>query len=291
VTAAAQRVSAIVSDLAHVPARWSVLSQPTPAHMRHAALYRNEPTACMKLGTAGHAVTFDVPYEVFRVENPKTGKVWNRNAKAWDEFEADCEARGVVPLTVAEYDKASAIRDALRGNPDAEALLFGAGVVRERRLVWERDGRACASIPDARRAGDFVADLKVVRSADPAPYRFPLAAKRAGYPGQLMFYREADCYERGVHVESLSCADLYNVAVESSPPYAVTVFRLDPTAREFGQRLLASRWELFRSCEAVNVWPAYSQSIVPLVIEEDRIEGDDYIDPPDEADQHDQEDL
>lgn len=279
----------IVSDLADRPVRWSILSQPTPAHMRHAALFGKEPTAAMKLGTAGHAVAFEVPFEVFDAVSPKTGEVTTRNSKAWKEFEADCIDRGVVPLMPAEYEKACAIRDALHACADARDLLFGADVLRETRLTWIREGRACSGIPDARRPGDTIADLKVVRSSDPAPHRFPRSARDYGYPGQLVFYREADCIDRGVRVDSLLRADLYNVAVESAPPHAVTVFRLDHTAQAYGERLLRAKWEVFRNCEASNAWPAYSQSVVEMSIDDFSQADDDDSD--DDHDGYDKENL
>lgn len=291
--AAASLVEPVRSDLADTPARWSWLwsIMASPAHAREAALRGKDPTISMKLGTAGHAVTFEQPYKVFRKENPKTGKVWNRSAKEWKEDDAQCKAEGSVLLTVKEYDKACRIRDALRGHPDAAALLFGDGVLLEQPIHWHRgaDKRVCSSRPDARKPGQWTADLKVVRSANPAPYMFPLAAKRAGYLGQLAYYREADCFELGRSLDVLG-PDLYLVAVEPFPPWAVTVFELDRTAREHGEKNVAACWELLTAHEAINSWPAYSHSIVPLVVE-DRDDDFSAIDPPDPEDRDDQEDL
>lgn len=257
-----------MSRLAHVPVRWSWLSQfgQSAAHALESALHGKEPTVSMKLGTAGHVVTFEQPFEVFRAVNPKTGAVWTRSAKAWDEAEADCAARGVTLLTVAEYDKACRIRDALRGHSDAASLLFGPGVVVEQRIAWDRDGRACASTPDARKPDAWIVDLKVVRSA--APRKFCIAAWRAGYPGQLMFYREADRHDLGLHPDSLG-VDLFNVAVESSPPYAVQVYELPTATRDYGANLIGRYWEALRVAEECDEWPAYSLGRVMLEIDED----------------------
>lgn len=285
-------IPAIRSDLADVPVRWSWLSHflSSALHAREQALHGKEPTPAMKLGTAGHVVTFEQPYEVFRKTNPKTGKVWNRSAKAWDEDEARCKADGIELLTVAEYDKACRIRDALRGNRDAERLLFGPDVVREQPIHWVRRGRACSSRPDARKPGDWIADLKCVRTA--RPDRFASSCRFNGYPGQLRYYREADCFEMGRHVDSLH-VDLYVVAIEPFAPYAVTVFELDPTAREHGDRTIATCWELLTQAEATNYWGGYAEGVVPLVIpanDEASIDWND-IDPPDPEDRDDEEAL
>ncbi len=290
-TAAAQR-AATISDVAHVPARWSWISHfaSSPLHARHAALHGKEPTAAMKLGTAGHVVTFEQPFEVFREENPKTGEVWNRNSKAWKEFKADREARDIAPLSVKEYDHGCRLRDALRDHSDAAALLFGEGVVREQPIAWTRHGRACSSRPDARKPGDWIADLKTCRTAKPE--RFAAAARWSGYPGQLRFYEEADAFERGRDLGSLRRPDLFIVAIEPFAPYAITVFEFDVTAREFGARSVSACWESLAGAEASNEWPSYSQSIVPFVIESDDagpdpddFDNDNAVDPEDDEEE------
>lgn len=284
---AAQRIE-VRSDLADVPVRWSWLSHflSSALHAREAALHGREPTAAMKLGTAGHAVSFEQPFDVFREVNPKTGKVWTRGAKAWDEAKADRDKRGIALITVVEYDKACRIRDALRSHPEAAPLLFGAGVVREQPIDWTRHGRKCSSRPDARKPGDWIADLKCVKTA--RPDRFTSAARWNGYPGQLRFYREADCFEMGRGVGALG-VDTYNVAIEPFPPYAITVFELDPTARDHGDRSIATCWEALEQAERFNEWPGYAEGIVPLVIEQD--DGEEmFLDDGDQADTEDRDD-
>lgn len=258
-----------MSDLANRPVRWSWLSRflSSPLHARDAALHGKDPTPAMKLGTAGHVVTFEQPYQVFRKENPKTGLVWTRAAKAWDEEEERCKAEGKPLITVAEYDKACRIRDALRGNADAAHLLFGAGTVREQVIHWHRgeEKRACSSTPDARKPGDWIADLKCTRTAEPEKFSrgFPWTT----YAGQLRFYREADCFDTNRSIGRLG-PDLYIVAIEPFAPYAVTVFELDATARDHGDRQIATCWERLIQAERFNEWPGYAQGVVPLSVEE-----------------------
>jgi hypothetical protein len=172
-------------------------------------------------------------------------------------------------LTVKEYDHGCRMRDALRSHADAAALLFGPGVVLEQPIHWARGStlRACSSRPDARKPGDWIVDLKTCRTAKPE--RFTNAAKWSGYPGQLAYYREADKFERGVHVDSLAAADLYIVAIEPFAPYAITVFRFDVTASDYGARQVDTCWGRLVEAEASNTWPAYVESIAPFVIEDD----------------------
>lgn len=247
------------SDLADVPVRWSWLSHfgSSPLHARHAALHGREPSTSMRLGTAGHVVAFDQPYVVWAER---------RAGKLWEEFRERHERDGTVVLSAKEYSHGCAMRDALRSHPLAAPLLYGDGVIREQHLRWERHGRACSSRPDARKPGEWIVDLKTCRTAHPS--RFQAAARWSGYCGQLRFYQEADLVERGLGLGSLRTAGLFIVAIEPVPPYAITVFELDASARRFGERSVAACWEQLVACEASNAWPSYSQSIVPFTADD-----------------------
>jgi hypothetical protein len=61
----------------------------------------------------------------------------------------------------------------------------------------------------------------------------------------------------------------YVVAVESTPPFPVTVMRLTDRALDQGERLCTSWMETLLNCEASNFWPPYAQSIVPLDVPDD----------------------
>jgi len=59
------------------------------------------------------------------------------------------------------------------------------------------------------------------------------------------------------------------IAVEDKPPYVVTTYRLTPDAAEMGHRIWRAHFERLRVCEESNVWPAYSDAVVPLEVDQE----------------------
>ncbi len=259
-----------------VPVRWSWLSRfaQSAAHARHAALRGKDPTPAMKLGTATHAAVFE-PHRLVEY----AGKV--RRGKEWDAFQA-AQAPDAVIVNARELAHAQAVAAALVADPIAAPLLFGDGVIHERKIAWARHGRSCMSTPDARKPGEWIVDLKTCRSA--LPSQFVRAATWAGYPGQLAFYQEADAFDAALDEPR---ADLYIVAVEPFPPYAVTTFRLDDFAIDLGRRTIAAYWNAMTACEASDYWPGYAQSAVTFTADDpDQTFGPMDIEPDAENDNH-----
>ena len=260
-----------------VPVRWSWASQAdvSLAHARHQALHGRDASVAMKFGTAGHAAAF----EPHRLVIYRGGDMTVTDAKGkvkvktytdvkqgamWDAFKAAQPADAVI-VNAKEHAKVTAIAESLRRADAARVdrktgeplpLLFGPDVLRERRIVWTRNGRLCASIPDARNPGRWIADLKLVRSAKPE--RFVRSATWMGYPGQLSFYAQADAADLRL---AMPTADRYIVAVEPFAPYVVVTYKLTPRAVEFGDRQVDRCWDMITSAEAVDHWPGYVDAI------------------------------
>lgn len=256
-----------------VPARWSwvSLADVSLAHAKEQALHGKEASVAMKFGTAGHAAAFEphrlVTYSGGDMADAK-GKIKTYSAvkqgKFWDAFK-EKQKQDAVIVNAKERAKVEAIAAALRV-ADAERvdretgeplpLLFGPGVLREQRIVWTRNGRLCTSIPDARKPGRWVTDLKLVRSAKPE--RFVRSATWMGYPGQLSFYSQADAADLGLAVPT---CDRYIVAVEPYAPYVVVTYKMTPAAMAFGDGQVDRCWGLVMSAEAADHWPGYQQSV------------------------------
>ena len=277
-----------------VPVRWSWLSRfaQSAAHARHAALRGKDPTPAMKLGTAVHAAVFEPHRLVLYAGGEKavidkkgktTVKTYTdvKQGGFWEEFKA-AQAPDAVIINARELAHAQAVAAALVADPIAAPLLFGDGVIHERKIEWARHGRSCTSTPDARKPGEWIVDLKTCRSA--LPSQFVRAATWAGYPGQLAFYQEADAFDAALDEPR---ADLYIVAVEPFPPYAVTTFRLDDFAIDLGRRTIAAYWNAMAACEASDYWPGYAQSAVTFTADDpDQTFGPMDIEPDAENDNH-----
>lgn len=220
----------------------------SPAHCREAIRDSKEPTQPMRIGSAGHSLILGGP-EVVMYEGIRRGK-------AWDQFEQD--NAGKIIVSPAEHEKAHGMADAVKAHPIAQRVLFtpGADMVYERTIDWTWRGHTFRSTPDAR-SDRHIVDLKTTRDAEPDTLM--RQATKLGYHAQLALY--------GLAMEAAigrKPRDYYIVAVESSPPYAVTVLELTGRAIEQGAKLINAWMDRFIECEQASSWPPYTESIVPF---------------------------
>lgn len=231
------------------PVRFSNLKRiaQSPAHYL-AGLSASYDSASMRLGRM-------VDVAILGGEGPV---IWEgtRRGKAWDEFKAEFSDSEIV--TASEYAAASPIIAAIRSHEHAMYLLKSG--IAKKRIYWDWLGRACSGEPDV--AGEFLVDLKTTRCAEPG--RFTKQAQWLSYPAQLAWYRQ------GLLLSGAKPpTQVFIVAVETSPPFPVTVFSLTERAIEQGERLCRVWMERLLSCEATNEWPGYVQCAVDLDVPDD----------------------
>lgn len=225
------------------PLRFSRLKMmgQSPAHFRGA---KGPEGSGIDVGSAAHSMILGGKSVI-----PYPGKI--RNGKAWEEFKAE-HAEAII-LIRREHAAAEGMAKAVQANRDAMRALDGA---REHTFTWKQLGRLCRGTPDVM-GSNFHTELKTGETADPR--RFPWKMLRFCYHGQLAFYSD------GAQLAGLSLPEHnYVVAVEASPPYVVTVFRVSDQAIEQGRRLVRLWFEQMLACEAADFWPGYSQSVVAL---------------------------
>ena len=231
-----------------VPVRFSTLKQfaRSPAHYYHAVQSGYDETASMRLGSGVHAMLLGQPVVKY------SGKT--RNGKEWEAFKANFPGQTI--LNSREWSEAEQIVSSILRDPLAKRVLTDGETVIEQRIDWTWQGRAFRSTPDVRTA-DRVVDLKTCRCAEPD--RFARSAIWMSYHAQLALYLDA-VRESGLGTPR----EAFVVAVESSPPYPVTVLRLTERALDQGRRLCRLWFERLLQCEAANEWPGYVQSIAEL---------------------------
>lgn len=212
----------------------------SPAHYR-AALAEAPDSAGMRFGRLVHTIVLGGP----------PSAVWDgeRRGKAWLEFKAANADREIV--TKSEVEEATRVANAVLTCPAARPFLDGET---ERPVEWDMFGRRFATRGIDILGRDFVADLKTTNDAHPD--RFIRGARRLGYDAQLAGYSEAAA-SIGKPVQRYAL-----IAVETKPPYAVTVFTVGPRVIDNGMRRLRLWTERLIACEEVDEWPAYAQ--VPI---------------------------
>lgn len=229
-----------------VPVRHSNLKlmSLSPAHYWHAC--QRKPDAgqslAMRLGSGVHAMVLGTPVERYSAR---------RAGKDWEAFKRD-HANSTI-LNDREWAEAQAMSAALLRHREAMAILFE-GTTIEQPIEWEYLGRKCRSIPDAR-APYVLAELKTGRTAHPA--MFVRDAIRMHYHCQLAFYAMAI-----EHATGIAPTNVYSVVIEKYAPHPVTILRLTDRVIELGRKTIRLWMEQLLACEAANVWPAYSESIV-----------------------------
>lgn len=181
-----------------------------------------------------------------------------KSSKERDELAA-MKARDPDALWVTQ-EQAVAIDGMRRSIRESELArkMSGTPGARECSIVWDSGGVRCKArvdkvCPDAR----ILVDLKTTRSARPED--FERSALDYGYFEQAAHYTEGaaavwpgEPWQYGI------------IAVEKEPPYAVTVFIVDPVGIEFGARRNAVAWQTLRKAMETNAWPSYSTRVEPL---------------------------
>lgn len=212
-----------------------------------------ETNAAMQRGTAVHAILFGT-----RKVCGYPGKV--RNGKQFDAFVLEHPETEI--LTMADFDKARRMADAVLACKDAGPLLAG---VREETIRFRWNALQCRSTPDVRGA-DFITELKSASTVD--PMRFPWhATRRMHYHAQMRLESIATRVKTGT-----APLDCFIVAVEQNPPHPVQCYRIEERALEEGEKMLMLWSEALKVAEQSGVFPPYTTSIVPLDIPEDEEE-------------------
>lgn len=242
-------LSSVIPPAALPPVRFSHLRAygRSPMHGQHARQQEAEQTYAMQRGTAVHAILF-ATRQVCGYPGSQ------RRGKDYDAFVLEHPDTEI--LTMAEYDKARRMADAVRASKTAEPLLQG---IHEETIRFRWMSLDCRATPDVR-GPDYLTELKTSSTSD--PMRFPWQALRMHYPAQMRMQSIA------TDVHDPSACDHYIVCVESAEPFPVTCFRISEDALEQGEKLLTLWAETLKGCEASGQFPPYTQAICPIDLPE-----------------------
>jgi hypothetical protein len=151
------------------------------------------------------------------------------------------------------FDKAVQMAEALLKNSDSKFYLTNTTHFQEWVTFTHREtGIKCRGILDGRSEKEpkdfpfFLMDLKTTRSADPEKYSRD--AFNLWYNGQFALYTMAFKYNNWLFPEFI------HVCVESSAPYNVNVFRVDPDTIKEAQEELHNTLMAFKYCLDNNFW-------------------------------------
>jgi hypothetical protein len=236
------------------------LIEKSPAHARvaHPRLnpdFERTEEARYDTGTIAHALFLEGDESKLAVA-PEIFTDWKK--KAAQEIRDEARACGQIPLLASQAVEVRAMVAALREQCDAfpvAPVLFTEGVA-EGVLTWEEGDVLCKARVDwLRNDLKTCDDLKTAaRSANPEQWtRSNLWS--IGAHIQAAFYGRGLRAKFGVDPEFRFCV------VETTPPYAMSVVSLAPSALELAEAQIDWALDVWKRCLDNDVWPSYPQRI------------------------------
>lgn len=236
----------------------------------------DDDTVSTKLGTGVHSLLLGQPVVVWDQESDASIKRRDKAAKIgapdpgitkaprsgsqWEEFR-EKNPRALI-LNRSEHDSARRIVDAIMACGPASRLITAPGVIVERTILWDQEGRRRRSTPDLRRSADawgpsFNCEIKTTRDA--SPHRFGVDCERMSYHAQLADQSAAIMAETG-----RAPSATYIICVETSRPHVAQVYEVPPTILERGAKLCSQWLSRLQLYEATDQWGGYSPRIEEL---------------------------
>ncbi len=224
----------------------------SPAHYRASVEEDFEATRYMRIGTIVHFLVLG-PSNVHPLVRYDGG---DRKGNAWLDFQAKTKKEhgdNVEIVTPKEWAQAVPAAESILADRNARRLLEGAR--HEVPISWVDSGIKCATRGLDVVGQRWVADLKLTSCTEPRT--FMRHASKMLYPQQMAFY-EKGCEQNAIDMSE----GMFLIGCESTPPYAVTCFRMPEPVLMHGRKSIALWLERLRSCRENNFYPAYTQTIV-----------------------------
>ena len=180
------------------------------------------------------------------------GVCLNRSTKAGKAQAEEMAAKGIEPITSAEYELASNVANAVWEHPLAKKLLAKGHAEQS---FWRDDketGLTCKARCDFIN-GDTIIDLKTTGEGNSHPDKFIKSVASYLYHLQAAHYLEVIGAKRFVFI-----------AVEKVYPYAISITELDEASLEYGLKLRQDALKLISKCHTDAHWHGYAEEIQTL---------------------------
>lgn len=235
----------------------------SPLHYITSVNSEHKETPAMRLGTATHCAILEPErFEIEYVEAPVIDRRTKDGKAIWSELEQS----GRIVLSSDEYSKVTGMAKAIRGHELASKLISGG--VCEQSVYWDQKVSCldeleilCKGRPDYVKPlnkGYVIVDIKTTQDA--SMYEFQ---RKAYY--KYCYHLQAAHYVRGFEsVTGEKVIAFMYIAVESEPPYAISVFKAEDDYMKAGEQKTLELYELYAKCMAKDEWPSYSTGIQAL---------------------------
>jgi hypothetical protein len=230
----------------------------TPAHYKAKEAYEETPT--MAFGQAAHALILEPSR--FADEYAVAHENLNKRTNAGKEWIADAEAQGKRVITWGEHDALIGMQKSVFACTTAKALLDADGII-EHSGWWTdpRTGLLLKCRPDKIATKlKIIVDLKTTTEAGYEAFTRKIANYK--YHWQAFMYLEGT---RKILDEN-GYQTFLVIVVETKPPYAVAVYRLDEEMLYLASQELAVLMDEFRECQEADRWPGYPDEVQTITL-------------------------
>jgi hypothetical protein len=228
--------------------------------------YRESPV--LDMGKAVHSLILE--YEKQGVVRGPS----DRRGNKWKEAKQQAEKEGKIILTERDYDSALEIAESalfnsefLRGminskNFIAEASIFTTCKKTGMLIKCRPDGLL---VPQDSKGKGVILDIKTTQDASPDGFQREL--RKYNYDLQIAFYLHC------MKCAGLPCSEMYLVAIEKTPPYAVGVHVLSEIYIKHAEKRMIQTLEKIKNAESSKDfstgWPEINQVHLPAWLEDD----------------------
>ncbi len=253
------------------------MMEKSPAHAvaekEERAKAKDTPT--LRFGSAFHCAMLEPDaLELRYIGKPDGMSFATREGKEWRASQTGTILEPLPGAASNPMDHLRRMQDAVFGHKWAGPLLREAGALREVSLSWEESWpyQQSTGSPVVRCKGrpDFIAwpiliDLKTC--LDARPRKFGQQANDLGYFFKMAWYAD------GLVACGLSAPqEVYLIAVEKAPPYAVNVFMVPTETMNAARAFKFLALSRYADCAREGLWPAYPEDIHPIVLPPWRLE-------------------
>ena len=220
---------------------WSTLREATKSalHYQHGLHVQRPETDAMRLGRATHTAVFEP--ECLEDEYA----VWDggmRRGKDWEAFKDAHKKRTI--LKEDEYERALAIRDAVRSSPQSAPLLHSG--IPECTIEWtdKATGLPCKARLDWLSEKALV-DLKTTRDIEARAF--------GRHVGTMLYHCQFAFASMGLRANGLK-RKVKIIAVEQDPPHDVAVYELSEDVLWAGEVKVRQALNTVASCRRTKRW-------------------------------------
>lgn len=228
--------------------------------------YKESPT--LEMGKAVHSLILEYEKQAV-VRGPS-----DRRGNKWKEAKQQAEQQGKILLTERDYDTALEIAESALFNSEflrsrvsaknfiSEASIFTTCKKTGMLIKCRPDGLL---VPQDDKGKGEILDIKTTQDASPEGFQREL--RKYNYDLQIAFYLHT------MRCASLPCSEMYLVAIEKTPPYAVGVHVLSEIYIKHAEKRMIQTLEKMKHAESSQDfstgWPEINQVHLPTWLEDD----------------------